>query len=79
MDVRTQSRPRRIAFVAPVAAATAAPINEELGDGLREYGFADGVTVQIDSERAFTRGRRLTVREIFKAQGKTPPLAALIV
>jgi hypothetical protein len=29
-------------------------------------------------EAAIARGRQVTVREIFKAPGRTPPLAALL-
>ena len=42
--------------------------------------FWSGTPAQLDElmEEALARGRRITVRGIFAAQGKTPPLAAIL-
>ena len=42
--------------------------------------YWSGTPEELDAlmEAALARGRRVTVREIFKAQGKTAPLAAIL-
>jgi hypothetical protein len=42
--------------------------------------YWSGTPAQLDEmmEAALARGRRVTLRDIFKAQGKTPPLAAIL-
>jgi putative ABC transport system substrate-binding protein len=49
LKLDAQSAPRRIGFVAPVSAATAADFIDELRGGLREHGFVDGVAIKIES------------------------------